>query len=88
MTYEPSDVMVEAAARKLFGDDLEDYFVSRTRLALRAAFAAAIESGEAREAKGQIYFLEGEEHWSVETGAGVMPGDFPCLILRTQEGEK
>ena len=79
MTYEPSDKMVDAGARTLFGDlDHEDgYFFERFRIALRAAFAAAVEAKEAEV----INWVDWERRY-----------DGPALVLpilrKPQEGEK
>jgi hypothetical protein len=52
MTYEPSDAMVEAAADAIDAEFIADgNLKDAARAALRAAFAAAIESGEAFEGK-------------------------------------
>lgn len=77
--FEPSEAMVEAAAEVLrpwiAGWDVP-------RQALRAAFAAAIEAGEAREAFAFSY--RGGTAWAAKTSrlATQLPQDFPALILR------
>lgn len=80
--FEPSDAMVEAAAEVLrpwiAGWDVP-------REALRAAFAAAIEAGEAKEAYGFVYDFEDKPLWMAdqEPDDDNSPNcDFPALILR------
>jgi hypothetical protein len=60
-------------------------YLRQARAALHAAFAAAIESGEAREARGYEWGMD--DQWTAKTQYGYGTY-FPCLILRTQEGEK
>jgi hypothetical protein len=99
MTYKPSATMVEAAARAIYGceydierypfekeDDLMQHMLrSQARAALRAAFAAAIESGEAREA--HYYTYGGGREWIADTVKQGLTA-LPALILRAQDGEK
>ena len=75
MTYEPSGVMVEAAAGVF--DSLvptvfsAEAFKEPARAALKAAFAAAIESGEAREEQSGWLNYENNQFYKT-----------PALILR------
>jgi hypothetical protein len=65
MTYTPSDAMVEAAMVELFGlaptlaAGKDGHFRNLVRAALTAAFAVAIESGEARvkELEGALKYF-------------------------------
>ena len=97
MTYEPTDALVEAAARAIHEYDWEDasenhwrkhpadhlMYYERARAALKAAFAAAIEVGEAWGAYG---WRTAAGEWVAETEE--QQHGFPCLILRIQEGRK
>jgi hypothetical protein len=85
MTYEPSDAMVEAAFRHLFGTHGDNHFRVATRRALRAAFAAAIESGEAKEAAS---FTMTDNDVLAASYVNVDGKRWlPCIILRTQTKE-
>ena len=82
MTYKPSDVMVKAAVEQFSKSWGQNIAVETSiRQILRAAFAAAIEAGEAREVR----------HWVSHAGNECVIVDDAranALILRTQEGEK
>lgn len=89
MSFEPSDVMVEAAVEqfsKAWGRHIS--VEASIRSILRAAFAAAVEAGEAREANAYTNEHSSERHWTASTDYTFC--HFPALILRSkpqQEGE-
>jgi len=88
MTYKPSEVMVEAAARAIWAIEWPAYswperqahiperdrMLKAARAALEAAFAAAVEKGEARFVDNGLF-------------RGLVIDESP-LILRQMEGEK
>lgn len=94
MTCEPSDTLVEAAARAIQKAAFEarllnSYIIYKhtARAALRAAFAAAIEAGEA-EPIAEVADPEGK--MSIGPLYTLAHNNSPVdgLFLRTQEGEK